>query len=89
MKMENVLTYMTFIPLAGAAVVLVLPSNAKLIRWVAAAADRAAAAMAIWLFNHFDRTQAGLQFVERDQWIPAYNISTTSASMASASRWCC
>ena len=36
--MENLLTYMIFIPVAGAAIVLVLPNNAKLIRWVSAAA---------------------------------------------------
>jgi NADH:ubiquinone oxidoreductase subunit 4 (subunit M) len=36
--MNNVLTYMTFIPVAGAAIVLALPNNAKLIRWVSAVA---------------------------------------------------
>ena len=45
--MENVLTYMTFIPLAGAAIVLVLPNNAKLIRWVAAAATVTPLLMAV------------------------------------------
>jgi NADH-quinone oxidoreductase subunit M len=73
--MENVLTYMTFIPLAGAAIVLVLPNNAKLIRWVSAAATVPPLYMAIWLFSNFDRNQAGFQFVEKYQWIPAYNIS--------------
>ena len=72
--MENVLTYMTFIPLAGAAIVLVLPNNAKLIRWVSAAATVPPLYMAIWLFSNFDRNQAGFQFVEKYQWIPAYNI---------------
>ena len=84
--MENVLTYMTFIPLAGAAIVLVLPNNAKLIRWVSAAATVPPLYMAIWLFSNFDRNQAGFQFVEKYQWIPAYNISTTWARTGSASR---
>ena len=51
--MENVLTYMTFIPLAGAAVVLVLPNNAKLIRWVAAAATVPPLYLAIWSVQPF------------------------------------
>ena len=74
--MENVLTYMTFIPLAGAVFILFLPSAAYgLIRWVAAAATVPPLLMAVWLFNHFDRSQAGFQFVEKYQWIPAYNIT--------------
>src|SRR5574341_930852 len=74
--MDNVLTYMTFIPVAGAVLVLFLPSeNHKLIRWVSAAATVPPLLMSIWLFNNFDRTKAGFQFVEDYYWIPAYNIS--------------
>ena len=73
--MENMLTYMTFIPVAGAAIVLALPNNAKLIRWVSAAATVPPLLMAVWLFANFDRKQAGFQFVEKYQWIPAFNIS--------------
>ena len=74
--MENVLTYMTFVPLAGAVIVLLLPNAAhNLIRWVAAAATVPPLLMGVWLFNHFDRAQPGFQFIEKYQWIPAYNIS--------------
>ncbi len=73
--MENVLTYMTFIPLAGAVIVLALPNNANLIRWFSAAVTTPPLLMAIWLFVNFDRGQAGFQFMEKYQWIPAYNIS--------------
>src|SRR5574341_705863 len=74
--MDNVLTYMTFIPVAGAVLVLFLPSeNHKLIRWVSAAATVPPLLMSIWLFNNFDRTKAGFQFVEDYHWIPAYKIS--------------
>ncbi|HWH77392.1 MAG TPA: NADH-quinone oxidoreductase subunit M, partial [Candidatus Binatus sp.] len=72
--MDNVLTYMTFIPLAGAAIVLMLPNNAKLIRWFSAAVTVPPLFMAIWLFINFDRTNPGFQFREIYQWIPAYNI---------------
>jgi NADH-quinone oxidoreductase subunit M len=74
--MENILTYMTFIPIAGAILVLALPSgNYKLIRWVSAAATVPPLLLAIWLFNNFDRTKPGFQFVEDYHWIPAFNIS--------------
>ena len=73
--MEHVLSYMTFIPLAGMVVVLVLPSNSpNLIRWVAAAFTVPPLLMAIWLVAHFDASQAGFQFKEQWAWIPAYNI---------------
>src|SRR5258705_13239390 len=75
--MENVLTYMTFVPVAGAAIVLALPNNAKLIRWVSAAATVPPLLMAIWLFKNFDRAKAGFQFIEDYTWIPSYNISYT------------
>src|SRR6185503_3974381 len=75
--MNNVLTYMTFIPVAGAAIVLALPNNAKLIRWVSALATVPPLLMAIWLFKNFDRAVPGFQFVEDYTWIPAYNISYT------------
>src|SRR6201982_799076 len=73
--MEHVLSYMTFIPLAGMVVVLLLPSNShNLIRWVAAAFTVPPLLMAIWLVGHFDTSQAGFQFKEQWAWIPAYNI---------------
>src|SRR5437016_12625913 len=73
--MEHVLSYMTFIPLAGMVVVLLLPNNSNnLIRWVAAAITVPPLVMAIWLFAHFDGSQAGFQFKEQVAWIPAYNI---------------
>src|SRR6266581_4640069 len=75
--MDNVLSYMTFIPVAGAALVLALPNNAKLIRWVSAAATVPPLFMAVWLFKNFDRAKAGFQFIEDYYWIPSYNISYT------------
>src|SRR6266511_2405496 len=73
--MDNVLSYMSFIPVVGATLVLALPNNAKLIRWVSAAATVPPLLMAIWLFANFDRNKVGFQFTEKYQWIPAYNIS--------------
>jgi NADH-quinone oxidoreductase subunit M len=73
--MEHILTYMTFIPIAGMAVVLCLPGAAhNLIRWTAAIATVPPLLLAIWLFVNFDRSQAGFQFIEHYQWIPSFNI---------------
>ena len=68
--MENVLTYMTFIPLAGAAIVLALPNNAKLIRWFSAGVTVPPLLLAIWLFNNFDRSNMLLQDFGRSSCVP-------------------
>jgi NADH-quinone oxidoreductase subunit M len=73
--MEHILTYMTFIPIAGMLVVLCLPGTAHdLIRWTSAAFTVPPLLLAVWLFLNFDRSQAGFQFVEHYQWIPSFNI---------------
>jgi NADH-quinone oxidoreductase subunit M len=72
---QSVLTYMIFIPLAGAVVVLLLPNKGyNLIRWVSAAATVPPLLMGCWLYANFDTTQSGFQFVQKLPWIPAYNI---------------
>src|SRR6185295_4688416 len=71
----HILTYMTFIPVAGALIVLCLPSSKPdWIRWTAAITTVPPLLMAIWLFRYFDRAQAGFQFIEHRQWIPSFNI---------------
>jgi len=73
--MEHVLTYMTFVPFAGMAVILCLPRRATgLIKWTAMVATTPPLLMAIWLYRNFDTTTAALQFVERVPWIRSYNI---------------
>ncbi|MBI4518027.1 MAG: NADH-quinone oxidoreductase subunit M [Deltaproteobacteria bacterium] len=68
--MAHILTYMTFIPLLGAALILCLPrAQHNLIKWTAAAATVPPLLMAVWLFVNFDRTQAGFQLIERAPWI--------------------
>jgi NADH-quinone oxidoreductase subunit M len=73
--MDHILTYMTFIPLLGAAVVLALPrDNHALIKWVAVGATVPPLLMAIWLYINFDRTAAGFQYMQQATWIPSFNI---------------
>ena len=73
--MDQILTWMTFLPIAGMALVLCLPSSRpNLIRYTATAFTAAQVILAIWLFENFDRTHAGFQFVQKHSWIASYNI---------------
>src|SRR5215813_5459467 len=68
------LTLMVFMPLIGAAVVLCLPSQGKdAIRWTATAFTVPPVLLSVWLLLRFD-PNAGFQFVQRGDWIPAYHI---------------
>jgi len=69
-----VLTATTFLPLAGATVVLLLGSE-RLARWIALAATLATVAASVPLYRHFDKASSALQFVESAQWIPSLNIT--------------
>ena len=72
---DHVLSYMTFFPLAGMVVVLLLPRDRHdLVRWVSALFTVPPLLLAVWLYRHFDPANPGLQFVEKAAWIPAYNI---------------
>src|SRR5512139_309327 len=72
---QHLLTLMTFCPIVGMLVVLCLPGTAHtLIRWTAAAFTVPPLLLAVWLFAHFDRAEAGFQFVEQVPWIPSFNI---------------
>jgi NADH-quinone oxidoreductase subunit M len=73
--MENILTYMTFIPLLGAVAILCLPRDRRdLIRWTAVAATVPPLLMAVWLFVNFDRATPGFQFQQHVPWIPSFDI---------------
>ena len=72
---DNVLTWMIFTPLLGAVVLLCLPSRAeKLIKMVAIGFTIPPLLLAIGIFQDFDRTTTAMQFVQRAEWIPAFNI---------------
>ena len=69
-----ILTLATFLPLAGAAVIL-LVGRARLSRWIALATTLSTAAASAPLYLHFDKTSSALQFVESRDWIPSLNIA--------------
>ncbi len=73
--MEHILTCMTFTPLLGAVLVLLLPGRATgAIRWTATLATVPSLVWAVQLLMHFDPTNLRPQFVHRFAWIPSYHI---------------
>jgi NADH-quinone oxidoreductase subunit M len=75
MNGDLVLTLMIFIPLAGAAVILALPSRAHdAIRWTATGFSVPPLFLAFRLLSFFQRDALGFQFVQRGKWIEAFNI---------------
>src|SRR5210317_1899510 len=72
---EHILSWMTFFPVIGAAVIAFIPSERKeIIKTVAAAAAAVPLVLAVQLFMNFDRSTAGFQFVEHYTWIKSFNI---------------
>ncbi|MEQ9326490.1 MAG: NADH-quinone oxidoreductase subunit M [Rhodospirillales bacterium] len=80
MQIDYLLSLVTFLPLFGAVLILVLA------RGEAAVASRNARWMAIWtslitfvlslfIWGGFDNEQAGFQFVEKVEWLPSIGIS--------------
>tara|TARA_B100000315_G_scaffold259365_1_gene315116 strand:+ start:503 stop:2068 length:1566 start_codon:yes stop_codon:yes gene_type:complete len=69
-----VLTVITFLPMAGALVILLL-KNASAIRWLALATTVATFILSLPVFAHFDKTTYAMQFAEIHPWIPAWNIT--------------
>jgi len=72
---EHILSWMTFFPVIGAAVIAFIPSERKeIIKTTAAAAAAVPLILAVKLFVDFDRGASGFQFVEHFTWIKAFNI---------------
>ena len=67
------LTVTTFLPLVGAAVILLLGD--RLARWIALATTLLTVAVSAPLYLRFDKTSSALQFVESVPWIRSWNIT--------------
>ena len=79
------LTWMTFAPLAGGVLILLVvglrsagalgkTAADQASRVIALVASAAVLVMAAFLWKAFDPSRAGVQFVQHARWIPAYNI---------------
>ncbi len=67
-----ILTVTTFLPLVGAAVILLL--GERLARWIGLATTLAVLAVSAPLYLRFDKASSALQFVETVPWIPSWNV---------------
>ena len=73
--MQNLLSLMTFVPLLGVPLVMLLPAaRPNLIRGVAAVFSGIPLLLAIPLWRWFDPAATGLQFEEHIVWIRSFNI---------------
>jgi NADH-quinone oxidoreductase subunit M len=70
--MYPVLTATTFLPLVGAAAILLFTE--RLARWMALATTLTTLAVSAPLYLRFDKTSSALQFVEAVRWIPSWNV---------------
>ena len=73
------LSITTFLPLLGAAWILLMRGDAAAVarnaRWVALWISLATFVVSLFIWFGFDRNSADFQFVEQHAWIPDYNIS--------------
>ena len=69
------LTWMTFVPLLGAAILVMMPSEKKVWhRWIALATSAVPLILGIQLLLQFNRGTAAIQFWQKTPWIRAFNI---------------
>ena len=86
--MENILSWITFLPLIGMVAILFVPrTSTGLIKGVALAATGLPLILATYLyFGLFDKSEAGLQLVERAMWIDGikaeYFVAVDGLSLA-------
>ncbi|MFQ6619001.1 MAG: NuoM family protein, partial [Fidelibacterota bacterium] len=71
----HLLTWVTFFPVLGALIILLIPRDKEnTIKIVAAVATGVQLWLAIQLFLAFDKTSTEMQFVEHYTWIKSFNI---------------
>ena len=71
---DNLLTIITFLPVVGALLLLLVPGgesdNSKnLARWIALGTSLVTFALSLWMWSRFDPANADFQFVENYDWI--------------------
>ena len=70
------LTQITFLPLVGALLIAFLPKGKEgMAKWIALVPTFLQLLLAVVIFNNFDRTNPGFQFIDGPfSWIPNFNI---------------
>ena len=71
-----ILSTLIFLPVVGALLLILINRSRELwIKWIALIFSTATFILSLPLFTHFDKTTYKMQFVERHEWIPAWNIN--------------
>ena len=74
--MEHILSWLVWLPIIGMVVITVIPRNQEdIIKKVAAFFTGVQLLFSILLWKNFDSASGSMQFMERAEWIPSFNIS--------------
>lgn len=71
----HVLNYILFLPLIGAAVVLLARRSENAVRWTGLIFSLVTFVLSLELFFGYDPQNPAMQFVEKMSWIPSLNVS--------------
>jgi NADH-quinone oxidoreductase subunit M len=72
----GILTWITFLPVVGMVAVLLLPKGSiNAVRWTSLGFTVVQVILAVIIFTRFDRTMAGMQFVEKGTWIDVKSVA--------------
>ena len=86
---SSILTIVTFIPLAGALLLLIMPRRDRETRWLALGVSVVAFLASLHLPVHLVRNQSGFQFEVNRRGFRTLTFITTWAWMASPCGWWC
>ena len=76
MGASTILPVIIFLPLVGAAAIaLIAPSRATVLKPVAVATSAATGALTLWLMAAFDANDSGFQFTQLTEWVGSAGIS--------------
>jgi NADH-quinone oxidoreductase subunit M len=82
---SSILTLITFLPTAGALVLLLLPRQGRAIQWGALLTALATFVVSLHLVAHYVVGQAGFQFEQNVSWIPTpairYHVGVDGLSL--------
>ena len=74
--MDHLLSWIIWLPVIGMGVIAFIPRDkSNLIKQIAALVSGVQLLLTIYLWSVFDASNGNLQFIERAEWIPSFNIT--------------
>ena len=74
--MDHILSWIIWLPIIGMGIITLIPRDrSNLIKQTAALVSGIQLLLAIYLWSIFDSSNGNLQFMERAEWIPSFNIT--------------